>query len=206
MSVLTLTPAMLLTVSDLSWGQRRNDVTSRSLFGAQVLEVAGPVWSVTFKVNPLYEASAGAWKALIMLLKGQTNQLSFYDIRRPVPLGTMRGSPVLGSAAAQGATTLSLDAGIGQANTTLLQGDLLQLGSGATQQVVMVTSDATANGSGVISVAIEPPLRNAFSAADVVVWDRPAALFRRTTSEVTWDYTPRIVKGFGMALIEDWRP
>ena len=83
---------------------------------------------------------------------------------------------------------------------------MLQLGSGSTQQVVMNMTDATADGSGVITVTTEPPLRNGFSAGASVIWDRPSALFRRNTSETTWEYTPRIVKGFGMSFAEDWRP
>jgi hypothetical protein len=69
----------------------------------------------------------------------------------------------------------------------------------------MLTADATANGSGVITVSFEPALRNALSGGAVVTWDRPKALFRRTDSKAGWDYEPGTVKPMSMSLLEDWR-
>lgn len=190
----------------MTWGQRRNEVASRSVFGAQTTEVAAPVWIASISIDRLPDATdAGDWKSLLMRLRGQTNQLALWDQMRPVPTGTMRGTMTLSGSHSQGATSLVIDAGVGQASTTLLEGDLLGLGTGTTQQVVMVTADATANGSGVITVTIEPPLRNAFSTAAAVTWDKPKALFRRTNSDAQWDYSTVYASGFGLDLIEDWR-
>lgn len=88
---------------------------------------------------------------------------------------------------------------------TLLAGDFLGLGSGTTQQVVMVTDDATAVGQGEITVNIQPPLRNAFSAGSTVTWNKPKALFRRADSETMWEYSTITASGFSLNLIEDWR-
>lgn len=195
-----------LYMSRMSWGQRRNDISSRSVFGAQATEIAAPIWIVSLDIDRLPDSvDAGEWKSLLMRLRGQTNQLALWDHMRPVPTGTMRGTMVLDSDAAQGATSLVIDGDVGQASTTLLAGDLLGLGTGTTQQVVMVTEDATANGSGVITVNIEPPLRNAFSTGASVTWDKPKALFRRTNSDANWDYSTIYASGFGLDLIEDWR-
>jgi hypothetical protein len=152
------------------------------------------------------DQQASEWKATAMLLDGQVNQFELWDKMRPAPIGTMRGTLTLSSSAAQGASSLVITGGAGQASTTLKQGDLLGLGSGLTQQVVMVTADATANGSGVITASVKPSLRNAFTGGAIVTWDKPKALFRRTSSGVSWDYSAMIVSGFGMSFIEDWRP
>lgn len=205
MAVITMTDAMAQLIERMSWGQRRFDVTSRSTFGAQAQEVGAPLWAAEFTIAPLYESRAGLWKATLLKLKGQVNQFEMWDVRRPVPLGTMRGTMTLGAGVAQGATTLPITAGVGQAGATLLQGDLLQLGSGTTQQVVMVTEDATADGAGAISVTVQPPLRNAFSPGASVTWNKPKALFRRVESDTNWNYEPFIARGFGLTLIEDWR-
>lgn len=195
-----------LYVSSMSWGQRRNELASRSVFGAQTTEVSAPIWIVSLAIDRLPDdTEAGEWKSLMLRLRGQTNQLALWDQMRPAPNGTMRGTMALDSDAAQGATSIVIDADVGQAATTLLEGDLLGLGSGLTQQVVMVTGDATANGSGVITVNIEPPLRNAFTAGASVTWDKPKALFRRTNSDAQWDYSSVYASGFGLDLIEDWR-
>lgn len=205
MAIITMTDAMAAQVAGMNWGQRRFDVTSRSPFGAQALEIGAPLWLADFSVIPVYEAGAGLWKTTLLKLQGQVNQFEMWDLRRPVPLGTMRGSMTLGSAAASGATALVISGGVGQAGKTLLEGDMLQLGSGETQQVVMVMDPATADGSGDIAVTIQPPLRNAFSLGETVVWERPKALFRRLESESSWEYAPLVTRGFALSFIEDWR-
>lgn len=206
MSIISMTTELASQISLMSWGQRRFDVTSRSVFGAQAIETGHPLWTAEVTVAPRLERQAGPWKALLLNLEGQINQLELWDIQRPVPLGTMRGTMVLGEDAAAGAKTIQISAGSGQAGKTLLMGDMLQLGSGVTQQVVMATADAIADVNGDIEVSFNGPLRNAFSAASAVTWDKPKALFRRTVSESRWDYEPKFARGFGMSLIEDWRP
>lgn len=188
------------SVARQTWEQQRNDVEFRSMFGAQAVEVAAPVWMTTI------EASLKApekWQVLMMQLKGRTNQVALWNFGRPAPKGTMRGT-MTASATAQGATSMTITAS-GQATKTLLAGDFLGVGAGLTQQVVMLTADATSNASGVITVSFEPPLRNALSASASVVWDKPKALFRRTDSKSSWDYEPGKVTGMSLSLREDWR-
>lgn len=206
MSVITMTQAMASQITRMSWGQRRFDVTSRSPFGAQVIESGAPLWSAEFEIKPLLESETGLWKATFLKIAGQTNQLELWDVRRPVPLGTMRGTMVLDAAAEQGDTSLTIATDAGQASKTLLQGDLLQLGTGVTQQVIMLTENATADVNGDIVITFQSPLRNDFDAGSSVVWDKPKALFRRTEPNTNWNYEPFIARGFAMTLMEDWRP
>jgi hypothetical protein len=190
-----------LSVARQTWIQQRNDVEFRSVFGAQAQEASGPLWSTSItsslKRLPL-------WQAMQLQLRGKTNQIAMWNMGRPQPLGTMRGVMTM-AAAAQGATALVVTA-TGQAAKTLLIGDFLGFGAGLTQQVVMVVADATANGSGVITLATEPALRNAFAAGAGVTWYRPCALFRRTESKSQWEYEPGVVKAMTLDLLEDWRP
>jgi hypothetical protein len=69
----------------------------------------------------------------------------------------------------------------------------------------MVTADATSDGSGVISVTIEPSLRNSHLIAAAVTWNKPTILFRRKQSQATWDYKNVLASGFSLDLIEDVR-
>lgn len=202
MAVITLPDD--LYISSMTWAQHRNDVESRSIFGAQSQEGTTPLWAVTLDVDQIWEAESGSWKALLLMLKGRANQLALWDVARPVPLGTMRGTMTLNSDAAVGATTLSIVAS-GEASKTLVQGDWLGLGSGTTQQVVMVMEGATADATGLISVSVEPPLRDAFTAGSSVTWDKPKALFRRQSSRAGWDYQSVFASGFSLDLLEDWR-
>jgi hypothetical protein len=194
----------ILGVARCTWAQQRNDIEFRSAFGSQAVEAAGPLWAVTLEATPGLEANGGAWKALGMQLRGKTNQLAMWDLARPIPLGTMRGTMTLASDAAQGATVLSIVAS-GQNGKTLLQGDYLGIGSLLTQQVVMAVENATSDGSGNISVTVEPALRNAFTAGESITWNQPKALFRRVDSKFGWNNYGAVVEGFALDLIEDWR-
>ena len=190
-----------LSVAAQSWAQQRNDFEFRSAFGAQALEASAPLWLSAIMATP---KRPELWQALMLQLRGKTNQLALWNMGRPQPKGTMRGTMTLGTTA-QGATALTINAA-GQAGKTLLAGDYLGVGAGLTQQVVMVVADATASGAGVVSVVTEPALRNAFASGAGVTWYRPCALFRRKDSTSKWDYEPGVIKGMSLDLIEDWRP
>lgn len=170
------------------------------MFGAQAVEAAAPMWLSAITGTP---KRPELWQSLMLRLRGKTNQLALWNMGRPQPLGTMRGAMTIG-ATAQGATTLTITAS-GQVSKTLLAGDYLGVGSGLTQQVVMVVADAVSNASGVITVTTEPALRNAFAAGAGVTWYRPCALFRRKDSVSQWEYEPGVIKGMTIDLIEDWR-
>lgn len=204
MSVITFPTS--LTASKVIWGQQRRDAAYTSIFGSQGVEVAAPLWSVSLTSPQMSDVNSGEWKAMLMNLRGKVNQLSLWDLGRPVPNGTMRGTMTLNVIGYQGSVALDIVAS-GQAGTTLLAGDLLGVGSGVTQQVVMVTANATANGSSVISVSIEPPLRNQFAAGAVVTWSKPSALFRSIGSKSQWEYgVGREIGSMTLELLEDWRP
>lgn len=195
-----------LPVAKFTWGQQRQDMEFRSIFGVQALEISTPLWIATIVAPTGVAKNFGAWQSYMMQLKGRTNQAAVYNKGRPQPLGTMRGAMTFNSNAVAGDTTLSIIAS-GQAYLTLLAGDYIGFGSGTTQQVVMVISDTSANSSGVISVNVQPPLRNAFSAGSAITWDKPCALFRQKQNNFTASYVPGgiVENGLVLDLIEDWR-
>jgi hypothetical protein len=204
MSVITFPST--LKAATMTWGQRRNDMEYRSIFGAQAVEGSGALWEVSLIAPPDDEANVGAWKALLMQLRGRTNQLAIWDKNRPVPIGTMRGTMTLNTAIAQGDVSTNIVAA-GQNGLTLVAGDLIGAGSGLTQQVVMVTALSTSNGSGIITFTNEPPWRNAITIGSAVTWNQPQVLFRRQDSKSAWNYTPgQITDGFSLNLLEDPRP
>ncbi len=193
------------SVGSFRWKKMSNAVVSKSVFGSQALETAIPVWQVEMTGVPEYREDARQIGAFIDSLDGYSNQLALWNVEHPVPDGTMRGTMTLSASAAQGATSLSIVAS-GQGGKTLLAGDYVGLGDGLTQQVVRVESDATANGSGVIVVSVNIPLRNAFMTGAAVEWDKPKALFRQSSLFDGIEYTPEFGQPWAMSLIEDYRP
>jgi len=196
-----------LPVSRMNWGLQRRDLAFASAFGSQAVEISSPLWvaSLQFEPTKRTNAEAGAWLSLLLKLRGKVNQLELWNIAQPAPRGTMRGAMTLNAAAVQGATSLTIVAA-GENIKTLLAGDLLGLGVGLTQQVVMVTDDATSNGVGLITVNVTPPLRNGFALGAAVVWDKPKVLFRAAQSDFGWDYSGSLATLRALDLIEDWRP
>lgn len=194
-----------LYVRSFSLSIKHNEVTYRSPFGVQSIKTSAPQWKVGVELDRINENLAGQYKSLVMKLRGTQNQLELWNIPRPVPIGTMRGTMVLSGAHAAGDTTLVIDAGVGEAGETLKAGDMLGFGTTVETHLVMVVDDATANGSGVITVNIEPPLRNGFADATPVVWNYPKTLFRLEGNEVTWSSNSVFTEGFALDLIEDVR-
>lgn len=187
----------------MTWGQLNNDMASRSMFGAQTLRVLEPWWTVRIELDALNEFDADDLLVFAMSLKGQQNQLSLWNVARPAPLGTMRGSPVLSNAHTANESVLRITGGT--ANGTLRKGDMLGIGSGLTQRLFMVQAAITLNGSGAGTVSVLPGLDNDFAISTPVVWDKPKCLFRRTENRTEWTYETIMVSGLSMEFVEDPR-
>jgi hypothetical protein len=206
-------PTNLIPAPGSGFGQRRYDVShgSDTTGARQDRVLAPPRWQLSI-VQPelLTPAQAGRWHALVLSLRGRVNHLACWDFGRPVPLGTLRGTPTLGAAAAAGATSIAIAGGGSNAGATLRAGDMLQLGTGlGTSQVVMVMADATADGSGnIAALSIEPPLRVAQANGNPVTWQRPLAYFKLSTGNTTWSWEsgPERPYGTGLSLdlLEYW--
>jgi hypothetical protein len=206
MSVIAL-PAALQTAR-MSWGQQRYDLNfAGGDSGAQQTRVlAPPRWLASILAPDIVnELNASEWSTLIMLLRGRVNVLALHYLGKPAPVGTMRGTLTANAAALAGATSLVITGGAGQAATTLKKGDWIGVNQAATsRQLLHITADATANGSGVITVSFEPPLRVDVAAASSVVWDKPTALFRQIPTQSQWRHDGAIRSGYSLDMIESW--
>jgi len=105
-------------------------------------------------------------------MRGQTNVVGLHHFARKQPRGTLRGTLLINTAAAQGASSIVIKGG-SPATGTLLAGDMIGVGG----LLLMVTSDAVAS-AGVITVPIINRLRVAQLVDSPVTWDKPTAPFR----------------------------
>lgn len=212
MAVITW-PAGLVPGPGSGFGQRRYDMSFPSeATGQQQDRLLGPPrWQLSIQQpGVLTPCLAGQWQAVLLAMRGRVNHLLAPNFGRLQPVGTMRGTLSLAATAAAGATALSVTGGSGQAGATLLAGDLLQVGTGlGTSQVVMVIADATANGSGVIALTTEPPLRTSMASATAVAWSRPSAYFKLQNASTAWAYEPGggvpFTTGIALDLLEHWQ-
>ena len=197
-----------LRVSRPVFGQARYDMEEMGdAAGSVASRLFGPPrWRLSMASPSVLTLADGAvWESVLLRLRGRVNHLSAWDAYKPAPLGTMRGTMTLSGSHSAGAVAVTVTAGSGQASRTLLAGDWLQIGTGlGTSQLVKVMADATANGSGVISLTVEPPLRIAFSGGTAVTWDKPLGYYKQT-SNPQWEYHSRTAQsGFSVDLLESF--
>ena len=138
----------------------------------QVVDLLNDRWLLTATLPARTHAQMAEIEAMFASLRGQVNTLELWHFARPVPRGTMRGSPTLNGAHSAGAASIAITGGT--AGGTLLAGDMLGLGG----LLLMVAADVTLNGSGAGTVTLANRLRSAQSNGAAITWDRPKAPFR----------------------------
>jgi hypothetical protein len=140
----------------------------------QIVDLLNDRWKIRMEVGVSQMDVGAVVEAFIASLRNGVNTVNLYHYARPAPRGTMRGTLTLSASAAINAASIVVTGGAGQAGKTLLAGDVLGVGG----LLVMVQDDATANGSGVITVNLVNRLRVAQSSGASVTWNQPTAAFR----------------------------
>lgn len=150
-----------------------NQRSHASPFGGseQVVDMLNDRWEASVAVSPRTSEEAAAYEAFIGAMRGMNNTVNLYHLVRPIPRGTLRGSPTC-QIAGQGDGAVVLQTG--QPGSTLLAGDLF----GVSGLLIQVASDVAANGSGVMVVTLVNRLRKQIADGSPVTWDRPTAPFR----------------------------
>ena len=183
------------------WGLRSNVWPSPSPLNGvtQTVALPGGVWIANLTFRPQSVAERAELEGWLTGLGGQEHrvQMAHPVPSRWVPRGTMRGSPALSSAASQFANQLAIQTSA--PGVTLLQGDFIKVGS----QVYQVVSDATADGSSVLTVTVTPRVRTAHALAAAVTWNKPTAIFMLAGNEVLIPHTPGMSPAFAVQFIED---
>jgi hypothetical protein len=164
----------------------------------QVIDLLGERWQGRIDLSPTADQDeAGAREAFFDRLKGPANQITVWNFRRPVPRGTARGTMTLSASALQGANAVSV--GGSAASATYKAGDML----GINGQLVRVMADATANGSGVAVLEIQPRLRAAQSSGAAVAWNQPTCnVMLKNPDGVATTYLPGYADGCSFEFVE----
>ena len=195
--------ARAIPFTEFQFGQEPADYIHRSPHSGQtqVVEMPGTRWAMSVRFAGLNADERASWNAFLAELRGRVNNFTCYDLMNPRPRGTMRGTLTTSGSIAAGAVTCSITGGAGQASTTLLRGDKLNIGG----ELKILTSNAQANGSGVIVLNVEAPFRNAISNGVGVTWDRPTAKFMRIEPGWRMSYQAPRFGEFALDAIEDFR-
>ena len=182
--------------SSFSLRMSTNQRVFSSPFGGseQAVDMLNDRWLATLALPARINTEGGALEALLGSFRGQVNTCNLWHMQRPVLRGTMRGSPTCGAASMGAASVTLSSAGVG---ATLLAGDMI----GISGLLLQVAADATANGSGVMTVTLVNRLRTAISGGAAVTWDKPTAPFRMMTGASVL-YQPGYADGVSLDFAE----
>lgn len=161
----------------------------------QVIDLLNDRWMVSLTLPPRLVAGGASLEGFLQSLRGMTNTVNLWHMARPLPLGTISGSPTVNGAHAIGAATLNVTT---TAGATVKQGDML----GANGLLLMAAADATADGSGHIAIPLANRLRKAMSGGEAVTLNSPTAPFRCTTTKPSVGYVPGVANAVQLDFVE----
>ncbi len=168
---------------------------------SQAIDLLGEYWTCQLTLPSRRSASLGALReAFFEQLRGRSNTLQLWNLKRPEPRGTMRGTPTVRTTTAQLANEVDIQTVAGK---TLEPGDVIGFGSQVSR--VMGTVTLTADGSGHIdNVPVWPRVRAAVTAGAPVTWDKPLITFRMADGAgVPIDWTlANVSDEIAVALVE----
>lgn len=165
----------------------------------QVVDLLKDRWTCSMSfaaminLSALQQERSAAIEAYFNSMRGMVNTIPVHHRRRPIPLGTLRGSPTLSASVSQGAAQISMNATTG---VTLLPGDMLGLAG----RLYMVSTRCVSV-AGVITVPLANRIRAAASSGAAVVWDRPSIEMRRVSGGICV-YVPGGFEISGIELVE----
>lgn len=183
----------------LDWSLAPNTQSfSSPLSGAvQTIEMPGARWKASFMMENLTEADAAILQAFLVTLRGRAGRFYLYNFARMMPRGTISGTPLVKGAAQTGNTLIIDGCTVG---STLLAGDYFAVNG----ELKMVVANATANGSGEMTLTIEPPLRASPADNAAVTTYQPTATFMLASDEAKWSTAPGKISNFPIDCIEAW--
>lgn len=142
-------------------------------YAGQAHAYTGQMWQADITIPPVRRDLAAPWKAFLTSLRGQFGTFLLGDPDYTSPQGTVSACTLTGTLGSQTATVTMTG--------SLLAGDYIQLGSGASSRLHQVLVDQTGDGS----LEIWPALRDNYTGA-TVTFTSPKGVFRLANNEVMW--------------------
>lgn len=183
-----------LKPQSMVWTSKKRGVQSRSPTTGSVEAIEFPAerWQVSVTYPARLKNDGGPAEAFFARMVGGVERLRVYNFVRPVPRGTMRGTPTLSAAIARGDRQIAIIT-----TGTLEAGDFFKVGN----QLHQAFKSAQPSG-GVLTVQTVHRVREAASAGAAVQWDRPTALFIIPSDSSSVAYVPGAMDSFAHELDE----
>ena len=185
--------------SSVEFGLQNNNQVFESPLSKdiQVLELTGSKWYATFNLPPMKKENALEYIGFLQRLQGRVHSFYGYDPSHRSPSGTIAGSTLLVDGASQTGTSLNLDGG---ANSTLVlkAGDFFSVNN----ELKMITTNATTDGSGDVTVNFVPSLRTSPSDNAVITTTNPVCAMKLISDNTTYSINNANLYGISFVGLE----
>ena len=206
MTTYPLTIPATFAPSGTAWRIKRIVGSSQSVFTGeqQVYQYSGEWWECEVTMPPMRTANARTFVAFLVSLRGQYGSMFLGDWDARIALGTAgssAGTPVV-KGANQTGNTLVCDGAPNSQSGYLKAGDYIQLGTGTSSRLHMVTASSNSDGSGNFTLSIEPALRTSPADNLGITVANTKGVFRLTSNETSWDTNAVSLYGITFAVRE----
>ncbi len=162
----------------------------------QVYAHPGAAWEGNVELVPMQGETAQEWASFINRLAGVSGSFLMAPPDRTAPEGTQTSNFAVASSAALRATSISVS-GM-DAAATLKAGDRIEIGNIIYEQVV----DVTADGGGLATLTIEPPLKVALAGSETIKTTSMAGEFRLMSNDVKSKHQSNGTYSLAFAFLE----
>lgn len=181
-------PAITPNVTELTIVTNTKQFISPLTGYTQTASRKGARWIMRMTFNNLQGDERGVLQGYLAFMEGQVNRIQVGDHSYTGARGALGGTPRV-KGASQTGTTLVTD---GWSNSTLVlkAGDLISYNNGTYNELKMVTSDGTSDGSGNLTVAIAPEIHTSPADNAVIETASPVGTFMLASPALTWTNRP----------------
>lgn len=153
-------------------------------FSRQTYQWPGDRWEAEVSLVPLRRARFGAWNAFLLSLDGPVGTFLMGDPQAPTPMGSAASNPgtPLVNGGSQVGEDLYVDGLPPFAAGYLRAGDKVQING----RLHMITTDVSANGSGMAVLNLRPRIRNPPPDNAPIVVANPVGVWSLVASEHHW--------------------
>ena len=158
-------------------------------FQQQIVQHAGKRWTASVSIPPVRRDLAEPWNAFLLALNGPVGTFLLGDPNGKEPRGTSSSATLTGTAGSSSPTITKTG--------TLLAGDYIQLGSGATATLYKVLEDKSGNGT----IEIWPALRSSVTGATVILTNT-VGRFRLSSTQQSFSIDSASIYGISFDCVE----
>lgn len=167
--------------------------------GVQTMVLPGARWACAARFDNLQPADRAKLLAFLASLRGTAGRFYLGNLGQPTPRGTALGTPLIKGASQTGASLITDG---WTAGATLLAGDFIGFNAGA--ELRMLIADATADGSGNMTLSLDEPIRVSPGDNTALVTAAPTCIMRLTGDEIGTDYNPGSFSNFTLDAVESF--